>query len=183
MREILIVGGTSSKLCRAIAPPLRKLNRGQVSCYFEDQFGWYHEKGIDWQNIVFILIGLSSGSANKDSKLFKIEHDILRNALARKIPIGIVRDPHGKITAPHLVGGVLDAISLVVAKESNEGCELGGLYPNAHILTANAAGVHDAGEIAEAIARLLPEHKMIGEGVRQVPRGPVGGWASSAMTD
>jgi|GEM_PF-5385164 hypothetical protein len=183
MREILIVGGAPCKLCRAIAPLLRKLNRGQVSCYFEQQLSLHHEKGIDWQNVVFILIGLSSDSANKDSKVFRIEHDILKNALAHKIPVGIVRDPHGKITAPHLVEDALDAISLVVARQVNEGRELGGLYPNAHILTANAAGTHDVGEIAEAIARLLPEQKMIGEGIRQAPRGPVGGWANGALTD
>jgi hypothetical protein len=162
-----------------------------VSAYFGEVLAKTHsEGGFDWSTISFVVIGLSGdsqrqGSPQHDmdsSALFKIEQSFVQKAVEHGIPVGIVCDSQGNVTAPYLSGEMLGVVKVVVAKKDNDACRIDGVYEKARIFFAGESG-HDVSEIVEAIAVFLPVQTVYREGPVIRPRPETLGWTHSAMTD
>ncbi len=156
-KDVLIMSTATEELCELLRPLVSKtrpLIRGRVGGYFGEARARV-ELALGGLSPAFIVVGLSPCSQVPGSDGFEIEQNVLAYAVEHTVPVGIVCDKPGRITAPHLQGHVLDLVRFVVTNRPNVGCSPSDVYPNANtfILGENADSLAD--ELAASIARLL----------------------------
>jgi hypothetical protein len=188
MRNVLIASCSFSELCRNITGTLRPLvGGGHVSYYYGDQLERLHVRhGFDLSEVAFLILRLSPHSHQKESAAYATEMGLVTEAHRRRIPVGIICDASGKITAPYITGDLQNHVSLVVSNGPNEGCSPQDVYPQAGTFDMSRPG-ENVPSIVEYIARQLPAQPAVAP-QPQVTRQPQmaatnSGWSDANMTD
>ncbi len=156
-KDVLIVSTATeelSELLRPLVTKTRPLIRGRVGGYFGEARVRV-ELALGGLSPAFVVVGLTPCSQIPGSDGYEIEQHVIAYAVEHDVPVGIVCDTQGRITAAHLKGRVLDLVRFVVTNRPNIGCSPADMYPNANtfIFSENADVLAD--EIARDIARLL----------------------------
>lgn len=187
-KTILIASNLDSPDCqllRSICTRVRSLVQNTVSGYYGDalmRLGRSDE--LDSLDLGFILLGLSHASRQKDTPEFDVEVRVLKRALKDDIPIGIICDASGNITAPHITGGVLELVKLVGTSKVEASCAPSEIYPNAHLVLHPALEI--TVEAADRIAlimtpRSVPKSEGLAPDRRQ--QAAAGGWHNAQLGD
>ncbi len=170
MKEILIIGGVPTELGRSIAPAVRRPGR-LASGYFGKSLESKY-RHFDWSTISLVLVGLNVESQRlgspqheiKGSDLFDAERSVVQKAAEHGIPIGILCDLQGTITAPYLnKAEVRNGVVIVFANHAPQECHIGEIYgERTKLVLLPNEPTEAVSRIVREIAELIPAQKMAG---------------------